>query len=295
MKTIRKAAGLLLCVLWIMGMVNASAAAEPKASEGSGNVLKYQAENLSWDGETITVKGYFINAGTKKDITRISSAVFSVKDGDGKEITKTSLNSGSLGEVKLAPGEQWSYTVIRKVSGFRPSDYNLKTSFQVSFTSDISVSSHGNPCSFCSSRGTPSFSTEDTMSQEEWEAMLAKLKKLVGKNGSSAETGSGTGFYLPPTGSYSGSSASGGKKICPKCSGTGSYICESCNGMGYKERQERMTCLIAHHTDCTYYSIHKCNKCHERHDIRKVKDKCLRCGGDGKMDCSQCFGAGTCY
>ncbi len=295
MKNVRKGLGLLFAILCTAGMMSISSAAEPKASEGSAGILKYQAENMSWDGETITVKGYFSNTSAEKDITGIDSVSFTVKDGSGKEITKTSLNTGSLGEVKLAPGEKWSYTVVRKVSGFKASNYNLKTSFRVSCTSDISVSSHGNPCSFCSSRGTPSFSTEDTMSQEEWEALLAKLKKAVGKDGSSAGTGSGTGFYIPPAASYSGSSSAKGKKICPKCSGTGYYICESCNGMGYKERQERTTCLVLHHTDCTYSAIHRCNGCHERHDIRTVKDKCLWCGGDGKMDCSRCFGAGMCY
>ena len=156
----------ILCCACLVGAAGFPAFAEAKASEGASGILAYQAENLSWNGEEVTVKGQFVNTSADKDITQINSATFSVFDASDKKITETTLNSSSLGEVKLAPGERWSYTIVRTVPGFNPENFDLDSSFKTGCSTDITIGSHGSGCSFCASRGSLAFSTEDTMSQE---------------------------------------------------------------------------------------------------------------------------------
>ena len=66
-----------------------------------------------------------------------------------------------------------------------------------------------------------------------------------------------------------------------------------CNGMGYNMPERRMTCLVSHHADCPGIHGGSCNGCHERHDIRPVKEKCYQCGSDGRKTCPRCFGSVT--
>ena len=257
MRKFVKSVAAFLCAVSLLGAMSFPAAAEAKAGEGDSGVLVYQPENLSWNGEEITVTGSFVNMSADKDITAVNSATFSVFDASDKKITETTLNSSSLGEVKLAPGEKWSYTIVRTVSGFKPENFNISAGFKTGCSTDITIGSHGSGCSFCSSRGSLTFRTEDTMSQEELQNLVAKLKVA--------------------------------------CGGAGSLICEKCNGIGYKTRQERQTCLVAHHADCPAIRGKggRCNDCHERHDIKTVKDKCLWCNGSGRTTCRTCHGRGT--
>lgn len=294
-KLIKHLSSLFACSVLLWGTCF-PAAAEVKASEGSASVLTYQADSLSWNGEEITVKGTFTNSSTDKDITQIDSATLIIQDADGVQVFETTLNSSSLGDVKLAPGETWNYTVIRTISGFNPDNYDLADSFRAGCTSDISISSHKSGCSFCRSRGNLTFSSEDTMSQEEWNALLAKLQQAVKDGNGSASSGSG-GTYVPDfytTDTYH----SADMKTCTKCGGAGYLFCTKCNGIGYKERQEKGFCLVNHHADCPSLGTNgaiKCNDCHERHDYHTVRDSCHWCGGDGRIDCSKCFGRGVAY
>ena len=286
----------ILCCACLVGAAGFPAFAEAKASEGASGILAYQAENLSWNGEEVTVKGQFVNTSADKDITQINSATFSVFDASDKKITETTLNSSSLGEVKLAPGERWSYTIVRTVPGFNPGNFELDSSFKTGCSTDITIGSHGSGCSFCASRGSLAFSTEDTMSQEEWENLIAKLRKAVGNDSSSAQASSGTGSagtYVPYTPYVPSTSGINTKRTCITCNGTGYLICENCNGMGYNMPERRMTCLVSHHADCPGIHGGSCNDCHERHDIRPVKEKCYQCGSDGRKTCPRCFGSGT--
>ena len=193
MRKFVKSVAAFLCAVSLLGAMSFPAAAEAKAGEGDSGVLVYQPENLSWNGEEITVTGSFVNMSADKDITAVNSATFSVFDASDKKITETTLNSSSLGEVKLAPGEKWSYTIVRTVSGFKPENFNISAGFKTGCSTDITIGSHGSGCSFCSSRGSLTFRTEDTMSQEELQNLVAKLKVALGKDDSSAAAGGGSG------------------------------------------------------------------------------------------------------
>ena len=293
MRKFVKSVAAFLCAVSLLGAMSFPAAAEAKAGEGDSGVLVYQPENLSWNGEEITVTGSFVNMSADKDITAVNSATFSVFDASDKKITETTLNSSSLGEVKLAPGEKWSYTIVRTVSGFKPENFNISAGFKTGYSTDITIGSHGSGCSFCSSRGSLTFRTEDTMSQEELQNLVAKLKVALGKDDSSAAAGggSGAGNYVP----YVPDTSTSGKqqRACSACGGIGYTICEKCNGIGYKTWEERQFCLVLHHSDCPGRNDGRCNDCHERHDMLTKKSDCIRCYGDGKIQCKICAGRGT--
>lgn len=293
MRKFVKSVAAFLCAVSLLGAMSFPAAAEAKAGEGDSGVLVYQPENLSWNGEEITVTGSFVNMSADKDITAVNSATFSVFDASDKKITETTLNSSSLGEVKLAPGEKWSYTIVRTVSGFKPENFNISAGFKTGCSTDITIGSHGSGCSFCSSRGSLTFRTEDTMSQEELQNLVAKLKVALGKDDSSAAAGggSGAGNYVP----YVPDTSTSGKqqRACSACGGIGYTICEKCNGIGYKTWEERQFCLVLHHSDCPGRNGGRCNDCHERHDMLTKKSDCIRCYGDGKIQCKICAGRGT--
>lgn len=294
MRKFVKSVAAFLCAVSLLGAMSFPAAAEAKAGEGDSGVLVYQPENLSWNGEEITVTGSFVNMSADKDITAVNSATFSVFDASDKKITETTLNSSSLGEVKLAPGEKWSYTIVRTVSGFKPENFNISAGFKTGCSTDITIGSHGSGCSFCSSRGSLTFRTEDTMSQEEWKELVTKLKVALGKDDSSAAAGGGSGAggayipYIPDT-----STSGNQQRACSACGGVGYTICEKCNGIGYKTWEERQFCLVLHHSDCPGRNDGRCNDCHERHDMLTKKSDCIRCYGDGKIQCKICAGRGT--
>ena len=294
MRKFVKSVAAFLCAVSLLGAMSFPAAAEAKAGEGDSGVLVYQPENLSWNGEEITVTGSFVNMSADKDITAVNSATFSVFDASDKKITETTLNSSSLGEVKLAPGEKWSYTIVRTVSGFKPENFNISAGFKTGCSTDITIGSHGSGCSFCSSRGSLTFRTEDTMSQEELQNLVAKLKVALGKDDSSAAAGGGSGAggayipYIPDT-----STSGNQQRACSACGGIGYTICEKCNGIGYKTWEERQFCLVLHHSDCPGRNGGRCNDCHERHDMLTKKSDCIRCYGDGKIQCKICAGRGT--
>ena len=294
MRKFVKSVAAFLCAVSLLGAMSFPAAAEAKAAEGNSGVLVYQPENLSWNGEEITVTGSFVNMSADKDITAVNSATFSVFDASDKKITETTLNSSSLGEVKLAPGEKWSYTIVRTVSGFKPENFNISAGFKTGCSTDITIGSHGSGCSFCSSRGSLTFRTEDTMSQEELQNLVAKLKVALGKDDSSAAAGGGSGAggayipYIPDT-----STSGNQQRACSACGGVGYTICEKCNGIGYKTWEERQFCLVLHHSDCPGRNGGRCNDCHERHDMLTKKSDCIRCYGDGKIQCKICAGRGT--
>lgn len=294
MRKFVKSVAAFLCAVSLLGAMSFPAAAEAKAAEGDSGVLVYQPENLSWNGEEITVTGSFVNMSADKDITAVNSATFSVFDASDKKITETTLNSSSLGEVKLAPGEKWSYTIVRTVSGFKPENFNISAGFKTGCSTDITIGSHGSGCSFCSSRGSLTFRTEDTMSQEELQNLVAKLKVALGKDDSSAAAGGGSGAggayipYIPDT-----STSGNQQRACSACGGVGYTICEKCNGIGYKTWEERQFCLVLHHSDCPGRNDGRCNDCHERHDMLTKKSDCIRCYGDGKIQCKICAGRGT--
>ena len=294
MRKFVKSVAAFLCAVSLLGAMSFPAAAEAKAAEGNSGVLVYQPENLSWNGEEITVTGSFVNMSADKDITAVNSATFSVFDASDKKITETTLNSSSLGEVKLAPGEKWSYTIVRTVSGFKPENFNISAGFKTGCSTDITIGSHGSGCSFCSSRGSLTFRTEDTMSQEELQNLVAKLKVALGKDDSSAAAGGGSGAggayipYIPDT-----STSGNQQRACSACGGVGYTICEKCNGIGYKTWEERQFCLVLHHSDCPGRNGGRCNDCHERHDMLTKKSDCIRGYGDGKIQCKICAGRGT--
>ena len=294
MRKFVKSVAAFLCAVSLLGAMSFPAAAEAKAGEGDSGVLVYQPENLSWNGEEITVTGSFVNMSADKDITAVNSATFSVFDASDKKITETTLNSSSLGEVKLAPGEKWSYTIVRTVSGFKPENFNISAGFKTGCSTDITIGSHGSGCSFCSSRGSLTFRTEDTMSQEELQNLVAKLKVALGKDDSSAAAGGGSGAGGAYTPYITDTSTSGNQqRACSACGGIGYTICEKCNGIGYKTWEERQFCLVLHHSDCPGRNGGRCNDCHERHDMLTKKSDCIRCYGDGKIQCKICAGRGT--
>ena len=141
-KFFKKLTGILFC-LCLAGMSAFPALAEAKASAAESAILTYQPDKISWEGETVTVTGRFVNQSSDKDITQINSAIFHVFDANDKKITETTLNASSLGEVKLAPGEQWNYTVVRTVSGFNPDNFSLASGFKIGCSTDITIGSHG--------------------------------------------------------------------------------------------------------------------------------------------------------
>lgn len=284
---------LTMCLLWLMCF---TASAEAKAEEGTSQVLIYQPENLSYEGETITVNGAFVNTTSDTDMIQINSVTFSVFDANGKKILETTLNSSSLREVKLAPGERWNYTVIRKVSGFNADNYNISSGFQVGETHDVSISAHKSGCSFCGSRGNLTFSTEDTMSEEEFQNMLQAIKQALDEDTSPSGAGNTgiPGSYVPiPIPDMPSKT----QKTCGSCGGTGYFICEKCGGLGYKEVRKRTSiCLVLHHPDCPAWhskDYRRCNDCHTRNDYYMSEQKCYICDGDGKTQCGTCYGKGT--
>ena len=132
------------------------------------------------------------------------------------------------------------------------------------------------------------------MSQEEWKELVTKLKVALGKDDSSAAAGGGSGAggayipYIPDT-----STSGNQQRACSACGGVGYTICEKCNGIGYKTWEERQFCLVLHHSDCPGRNDGRCNDCHERHDMLTKKSDCIRCYGDGKIQCKICAGRGT--
>ena len=281
-----------LCCVCLSGMTALPVLAEAKASAAAIDILVYQPENFSWDGTNITVTGYFANKSDSKDITRINSATFSVFDKNDKKITETTLNSSSLSDVKLAPGERWSYTVVRSAPSFQPENFDLSSGFKAGCSADITVSTHGKDCSFCQSRGELTFSTEDTMSQEEYDNLVAKLRQAFGSDDSSStETGGSSDAYTPYVPYMPLPDAYSPKPItCGSCNGAGSTICSSCNGLGYKEVRENSLCLVLPHSDCPG----NCGgSCHTRNDYYNVQKKCTICNGSGRRTCHTCSGRGT--
>lgn len=287
-KFFKKLTGILFC-LCLAGMSAFPALAEAKASAAESAILTYQPDKISWEGETVTVTGRFVNQSSDKDITQINSAIFHVFDANDKKITETTLNASSLGEVKLAPGEQWNYTVVRTVSGFNPDNFSLASGFKIGCSTDITIGSHGKNCSFCGSRGTLSFATEDTMSQEEWDSMVSRLKQAFADDGTASggtASGSGNDYYVPYVPTYDSFSTQ--PITCTACSGAGTIPCDSCDGMGYKMVRERRTCLVLHHPGCSK----ACGgACHEE-DYYMSKKKCLICDGDGRTTCFICGARG---
>lgn len=97
--------GLAVCLM--TGMVF-PAYGEVKAGASElkkGGYLDYQARELTWDEDKITVTGSFVNNTKDKDIYDINSASLEVKDKKGTVITSTTLNSGDLSKVQIGPGE----------------------------------------------------------------------------------------------------------------------------------------------------------------------------------------------
>lgn len=270
----------------------ATVSAEPKteaASLDDSGYLRYVAEGLSWDTEGITLSGYFVNISSDQDVYGLTDGTLVINDAAGTPAISTSLNSRSLGEVSLGPGEKWTYTVEREISGFDPDAYNVRT-FSTSVACEFSIRSHTKNCSGCGSRGAASFATEDTMSEEAWQQLLAKLKSALddGDSGQKASSVSGGNTYTPALGADKTS-------ICSTCGGAGSRICEKCNGLGYKMIRKRVDiCQVLHHSDCPAFGkkTGKCNDCHTRHDYYDSKQKCIYCEGSGKRECTRCGGTG---
>lgn len=264
--------------------------AEPKASSASldhSAYLRYEPQSLTGDTDQVTVTGYFINVSSDKDIYGITDTQFVINDANGNPAITTTLNSGDLSEVQLGPGEKWNYSVVRTISGFSVAAYNVQT-FSTSVSCEFSIRNHDSNCSYCSSRNNTSFNTEDTMSEEQWQMLLAKLKEIQ-KDSPSGNSSSNAADYTPAP--YTPITVpEAHTRNCRKCGGSGKLICEHCNGVGYKEWSERVFCLVAHHTDCTG-NCH--GSCHKRHDVYIRKDKCIRCEGTGMERCSSCHGTGT--
>ena len=257
------------------------------ASIDRSEYLRYNAQRLTWDAETITLKGYFENVSDSKDVYGICDASIDILDADGNAAISTTMNSHSLSSVCLGPGEKWNYTIIRELSGFDPDNYNIKEGFSTSVSCAFSTRSHSVNCSYCSARTDTSFQTEDTMSEAEWQLLKAKLAAALNEGTSSEQnTGSSGGgiIYDYPT------TSSVQKRTCTKCGGSGRITCTSCNGRGSKEQQERAHCLILHHPDCPG-TCH--GSCHKRHDYYTITKRCIICDGKGTKVCTTCHGTGS--
>lgn len=104
--------GLAVCLM--TGMVF-PAYGEVKAGASElkkGGYLDYQARELTWDEDKITVTGSFVNNTKDKDIYDINSASLEVKDKKGTVITSTTLNSGDLSKVQIGPGSGCAITAL---------------------------------------------------------------------------------------------------------------------------------------------------------------------------------------
>ena len=289
-----KIAALLLMTVYLTVCIAPISLASPAAGSASldnSGYLRYQAKTLSWNGDEITISGCFANVSKDKDVYDMSGASFVINDADGNPAISTTLNSGDLKEVRLGPGEIWDYSVVRTISGFNPETYNVMT-FSTSVSCEFSIRDHESNCSYCSSRDNPTFKTEDTMSEEQWQQLLAKLRTEV-NGGSSDQSNSGqpdqvqipyTPIQIPER----------TVRNCTKCGGSGKRICEHCEGVGYKQRREQRTCLVAHHVGCNKYpNLGVCRpSCHEA-DYYWTKDKCTWCNGTGMESCTLCRGVGT--
>lgn len=266
--------GLAVCLM--TGMVF-PAYGEVKAGASElkkGGYLDYQARELTWDEDKITVTGSFVNNTKDKDIYDINSASLEVKDKKGTVITSTTLNSGDLSKVQIGPGEQWEYVVKRTVEGFDPGRYDLKTGFSVSLSCEMSVRSHEKNCSYCAARSDTSFSTEDRYTQEQWQtaqAVLAELKKESAAQSSGSSGGYDPDLYDDPLLYSYTPPAPPEKRMCDHCFGAGKIRCEKCGGLGYKMVREQAFSFVG---DGSYWR----------------KEKCYTCGGDGKVDCRYCIG-----
>jgi len=252
----------------------------------SSDYLVYEPQNLSWNSSSITLSGYFTNVSTNKDIYNVRDLSISINDADNNPAVSTSMNNDDLTDVQIGPGETWKYTIVREMDNFDPEKFYIKEGFTTTVSCEYSVRSHTKDCSYCAARTNTTFETEDTMSEEARQLLLAKIKNAL--ENSSPEQKSYTPTYNPvpyvPITNYEPQ-----KIICKKCDGLGKVLCSSCNGMGYKEHREHSTCLVLHHSDCPG-NCH--GKCHSKHDYYWVKDKCTICGGDGYKNCSLCHGDG---
>lgn len=283
----------LIAIILVFTNITVWAETKAGATSSDESYLKYQAQSLNWSDDEVTVTGYFINVTTDKDIYDIKNASFVINDADGNPAISTTLNSRDLSEIQLAPGEKWEYSVVRTISGFNPATYNVQNAFSVRVSKEISIRDHGANCSYCAARDNPTFKTVDTMSEEEWQMLVAKLKAAVG-NESPGQNNSPDINYDPVP--YTPIPVpENTKRNCTKCGGSGKLTCTHCNGVGYKEHREQATCLVAHHTDCYQYPAKGVCRpsCHERHDFYWKKDKCTWCNGTGLESCSLCRGIGT--
>lgn len=221
---------LMICV--ILSLSSAMPAfAHSHGSEApvdSSDYLRYQAKGLSWKDDQITLTGSFVNVSADRDIYDICNASIAINDSAGNPAISTSLNSKSLGEVLLGPGETWEYTIVRTIENFDPDSYNIKADFTTQVSCDFSIRRHASDCTFCASRENPSFQTEDTMTEEEWQMLLAKLKAAL-SDSDSASAGS-TQTNLPNDYPYIEIEAP--KQTCARCGGTGRRICTTCDGTG---------------------------------------------------------------
>ncbi|MDO5348441.1 MAG: hypothetical protein Q4E86_00765 [Lachnospiraceae bacterium] len=226
-------------------------------SMDSADYLRYQAKDLSWKNDQITLTGSFVNVSADRDIYDICNASIAINDSAGNPAISTSLNSKSLEEVLLGPGETWEYTIVRTIENFDPDSYNIKAGFTAKVSCDFSIRKHASDCTFCASRENPSFQTEDTMTEEEWQMLLAKLKAALNDSDSSSSTSSAQA-NLPSYYPYIEIEAP--KQTCVRCGGTGRRVCTTCDGTGtYRlERGHGMVwtgvCSVCHGhktTSCT--------------------------------------------
>lgn len=287
MKSLRNcAAAMCLAMVFCLGAAGL-ALADGKAQSStltSSGALQFEPKDLSWDEEQVTVKGNFFNASADKDIYDIyGTPTIHLMDADGKALGDLILNTNDISSIQLAPGETWSYSVTRTISGFQPGNFNIQKKFQTRVSCEYKVRDHdGSGCSFCKDRFDTSFKTEDTMTDEEWNSLVKKLKSIVNDNKNETAAGEVDAYELYQ---YKNAPAKQPDKTCSKCNGAGRIICTLCGGLGYKEYQERRTCLIPNGN----------GHLHSRDDIVTRKQYCASCNHRGYKECTGCFGTGKTY
>lgn len=253
--------------------------------------LHYEAKKLSVEGTALTITGTFANDFQNQDIYDVREGVINLYDGDHKLIETMNFNSESQSEIFLSPGASWSYTITRDTKTFDAKKYNMSgcsVEIDFSYSSDTHT---GTGCSRCKAhKDNLQYSTEDTVTDEEYYEILDKLRVELGgledKN-----TVSASSYESENNDYYSAGKLTSDQESCPTCKGRKKVFCTHCDGQGYKTRTEKRFCGLAHHAGCENRKKGCNGKCHEG-DYRTVKDYCSWCDKSGQMPCKSCHGSG---
>lgn len=259
---------LLFALVWTRGIT---------AMADETKEVTYKLSSVSWEGDRLRVEGTFKNNTGNMDIFDFSSGSFVVYDKNKTPILEMYPNITDFIGIDMAPGGTWEYVIERDDCDTDPAAFDVSQfSVYVSFAYNKNLCD-GTGCSHCSRR-TSEHKTVDVTDE---------LYTIV--DDSSADTNVNSG-YVPVYVPVELPAATGSQSACYGCGGSGKVFCTHCNGIGYTERREKTTCLVAHHAGC---NGHCHGTCHAN-DYRIVKDYCRWCT-KGRATCDVCHGSGKIY